>query len=283
MKFNESPFRTNSQETVPVSIQKALELYENHLARSGETIDPKKFTHYGIGVQEDEKIATNLQAKFERDYSPTERVNKRFATAFEAVLYEHIEISSWMGDNTRTIKTVPYDDIVNGIDLILEINPDLPEQNPSHIALGIDVTFGGGSSLDRKFDALREKIRTGKFPRVKYFESGDFLGMKLDLPEVILGVSRELVGDLAALYIRTDRDGKLELGKHPIQNLLAQQVLAQLQSFAQYAEKNGQTAFAAKLRSLKTLLSPALSSKAQKGSREYELDPVHQAIMAQTL
>jgi hypothetical protein len=281
MNIESFPFRSTAQEVLPVSIQKAIELYKDRLARSGEMIDPHIFTHYGDGVARDEKTVAELEALFQAENSPIQKINKQFATAFEAVIYEHVEISDWMGGNTRTIKTVPFDDYVNGIDLILEINPDLPDQDPSHVALGIDVTFGGGSSLDRKFEKLREKIRTGQFPRIKYFQSGDFLGMKMNLPEVILGVSRELVGDLAALYTRTDKEGKLQLGKHPVQNLLAQQVLAQLHAFARFADKNNQPAFAAKLRSMNTLLFPALSEKAKKGSREFGTDPVHMAIMRQ--
>lgn len=263
-----------------MAIQNALELYKRKI-ETGDVVAMKSFEDlYHESVDRDIATVKRLQDSFSKDYSPIERYNKQFADAFEAVMYEHIEASEWMGGQTRTIKTTPFDDIVNGIDLILEINPDLEYENPSHIALGIDVTFGSEGSLDKKFDKLKEKIKKADFPKIKYFQSGDFRGEKKDIPEIILGVSRELVGELAALYAQNDGASKKKLAVHPIQNLLAEQVLVQLEYFAKFAKNAGHEQFAQKVARTRALLLPTLIAKANKGSSEYGNDPVHQSIIA---
>jgi hypothetical protein len=276
----EQPF-SRPQEKPPVSIQKAVELYESHLVSEGGGISMDDFASvYTVErIQRDKMYVEKRKRDFEND-SPLEKISSAYATALEAVIYEHIELSEWFGSNTRTIKTTAYDDVANGVDLLLEINPNLPLYSPSHVALGIDVTFGALASMDKKFSKLKELVISGTLACVNYFQTEDFKGEMRNIPEVIVGCSKELVGELAVLYVTRDAKSKKELALHQVQNMLAHQVMRQLQVFARLAERNQQSLAAKKYRLLLELLKPTLSEKAKHIDRLYQADPVHQSILA---
>ncbi len=162
--------------------------------------------------------------------------SKTYADIFEAIVCEHGELSDWFGSGCEVIKTSPFDDYVNGIDMVAEIKGE--HQGFSHLALGIDVTFGS-KDLHKKFDPIRARIDKGHLGEVKYFYSDrqHYRAHLEKVPQVIVGVEIERLKDLALLWM--NRKNK-ELSRHPAQITILEEVALQLEAFTNYAKKNGE-------------------------------------------
>jgi hypothetical protein len=133
----------------------------------------------------------------------------------------------------RTRKASRYDDVVNGVDTIAEIEQ---ENSTSHLALAIDVTHG--VMLQKKFDRIKREIDEGTLTTIKYFENSDetFRGRLLKVPRVVLGVEKSAVVELAGLW---NAGKNKELATHPVQVQLIEEITVQLQSCLEYAQKTG--------------------------------------------
>ena len=109
----------------------------------------------------------------------------------------------------------------------------------SHLALGLDVTFGS-RDLHRKFDTIRAKIESGELGEIKYFNSHSqqMTGRLRRVPMVVIGVEIERVKELGLLWM--NRRNK-ELATHPIQVTLLEECAEQLRAYAAYAAKIGKT------------------------------------------
>lgn len=201
-----------------------------------DAIKPQNFIHpYGdISVQNDIALVNKLSAKFE-----TDEPHKKYADVFEGIMYEHIEQSNWFGDTASTIKTSLYDDYVNQVDLIVEFSEE--SQALSHLGLAVDVTFGT-IDMQEKFEKIRQEILSGKLTEVKYFESehSRHKGLYQRLPRVVIGVERDRVVELAALWLNPKR--KKEFANHPIQKVILQEIVLQLEKFLEFARTSGEEA-----------------------------------------
>lgn len=161
---------------------------------------------------------------------------KRIATIFEAVFLEHGEQSNWFGDKAEVIKTSVYDDIKNGVDTVLEIVEN--DNTAAHLALGIDVTFS--NQIGGKLERIRSEIEGGTLAEIKYFKS-DRLGIRGEMkqvPRLVIGVDIKTVDELARLW---DENKKSALATHPIQLQIIEEIIIQLETFADYAERIGRS------------------------------------------
>lgn len=242
-----------------------------------DAIDPRNFVHpYGeASVQSDIALSEKLSAKYERG-----EPHKKYADVMEGILYEHIEQSNWFGETASTIKTSLYDDYVNHVDLIVEFEEE--SKALSHLGLAIDVTFGT-TAMQKKFDTIREEILSGKLTEVKYFESerSPHKGLYRKLPRVVIGVEREHVIELAALWLDPKR--KKEFAVHPIQKVILQEIASQLDQFRAFAGTGGQEArelvpiFEREL----SVVRKILTAKRGLHTEEYTNDRVFGAIQQQ--
>lgn len=203
-----------------------------------DAINPMSFIHpYGMAsVQKDIALSEKLSAKYE-----TENPHKKYADVIEGIFYEHIEQSNWFGETASTIKTSLYDDYINHVDLIVEFEDEV--KSISHLGLAIDVTFGT-TAMRTKFDKIREEILSGKLTEVKYFESdrSRHKGLYQKLPRVVIGVERDHVIELAALWLDPKR--KKEFASHPIQKVILQEMTSQLEWSIRFAKTGGPEAIA---------------------------------------
>lgn len=263
----------DSFETNPV-VRTAYEKTQRLFKR--DAIDPKGFAdlYDPKAIQRDlayvEKLKTTV---FETGSG------KIAADILEGVVYEQIELANWFGDHAHTIKTSEYDDIANGVDLMVEF--DEPEASKSHLALGIDATYGV-QGIAKKLDRIRRDIDQGELTRVKYFESSDgsFKGQLSQVPRIILGVERDTVLSLARLW--TEGKNK-ELGAHPIQELLLRQARSQLVTFARYAKTRNRSGIEKSYMNAYQILKAASSEREQSVSAEaieaLSKDRVHQEVL----
>lgn len=194
-------------------------------------INPSDFVNlYGSeNVQRDLKEVASLKKRFETDET------QKASEVFEAIVFEQVELSNWLGDHAETIRTSEFDDIVNGVDLVVEFSED---NSTNHLALGVDVTFGT-MSIGKKFDRIRKEIDADNLATVKYFESHGFKGSLRQLPRVVIGVERDTVIALAGLWSRQE---KTKLGNHFVKDILIQEIERQLRTYLVYAQSNGATA-----------------------------------------
>ena len=192
--------------------------------------------HDFIQLYGEENVTRDLAFAEKREKGFVRDANKVYAEVLEAVLYDQIELADWFGPKARTTKTSAFDDIVNGSDLILELEE--LNQTISHLSLSVDVTFGT-TTEDKKFSAIKEKIDAGTLGGIKYFhsEKGGFRGELSKVPQVVIGIEKDVVIQLAGLWMGEhgrNKEGNAKLAVHPAQRIILTEILLQLRAFKNY-------------------------------------------------
>lgn len=194
-------------------------------------------------------------------------IDKIHADILEAILFEHIQQSNWFGDDARTIKTSRYDDLVNGVDLIVEFKESVDQY--LHMGLAVDVTFGE-TKLRLKIEKIKQEILRGGLASIIYFESerSNYKGLYKNLPRVVIGVDRSHLMDLARIWVDDTR--KTEFTTHPAQKLILRQVSQQLMTFSRFAEEHGQSQIAAVYQKQLAVIQRHLAQKKDINAMAYE-------------
>lgn len=233
-------------------------------------IKPETFAGlYGDEIlKRDTAEVTRLEGLFERTPS------KIYGDILEAVTCEHGELSEWFGPKSQVIKTSRFDDYINKIDMVVETETE--DRRFSHLALGIDVTFGS-RDLHKKFDAIRANLDSGNLGHVKYFHSDrqHFTGRLGKIPQVVVGVELERVKELGLLWM--NRRNK-ELGEHPMQMVILEEAALQLKTFAEYARMGGKADTAALLEAELQKINELLAGKKADGIKSLQNDKVFEEI-----
>lgn len=241
MKFNfegDSGYRA-PQEEVFVSTKDIDEAFNRAEKILSNPIDPKGFTHiYGDNVKKDMDYVASREARFAEEQkreSPEAAKARKMGKIFEAIVFEQSEMNEWLGETATTIEAARWDDIVNGVDSIVEF-----EEGPSsasHLALAMDVTVSGRTS--DKFGHIKQHIDSGKLTTIKYFES-DFLNIKGEkslVPHVVIGVDKKTLYDLVDAWVKKDQK---RLAAHPVQIKILEEMRVQMEAFGEYAKQTGQ-------------------------------------------
>ncbi|MHB1163271.1 MAG: hypothetical protein ACYCZZ_01960 [Minisyncoccota bacterium] len=231
-----------------LNVEEAQERAKNVLADAEVKMALFDGLYDEVALKRDEHEVARLESVFDR--SPS----KIFGDILEAVVFEHGELSDWFGPQAQVIKSARFDDYINKIDMVIEFED--AEKRFSYLALGVDVTFGS-QDLSKKFADIRTKIDSGELGEVKYFHSErqHFIGPKSKVPQVVIGTEMERVKELGLLWM--NRKNK-ELGEHPVQITILEEIVLQLETFADYAKRTGKDAvadiFAAELLKVRELL-----------------------------
>lgn len=182
-------------------------------------------------ISADSAYVERIKSRFQ--HSPEKANSRELALIFEAILTDNIESSDWMGPDAVTVKTLEFDDIKHGIDMVVEIEKE-DEEGALH--LGVDVTLG--RQVPTKLRSIKDEIESGKLGTVKYFESGvSEEKKKLEkIPKVLVAADPYTVDDLMKLWMSND---KKALAEHPFQDQILLMVHMQLVAFRDYAEKIG--------------------------------------------
>ena len=233
---------------------------------------------YGeAAIKKDSLDVKNLEANFEKGPS------KKFSELFEAIVASQIEDADLMGPNASVIVPSRFDDIMNGVDSIVEFEE---ERATSHLALAIDVTKGA-EGLKKKFDKIRSSIKDGDLSRVKYFKSDNFRGELRNIPRVVVGADHPTVENISGLLLRFIRMQKSsaenrrvkdqsaraqnltqelmkvrrELASHPLHGIVLIEIREQLQAFQRYAEQTGQQQVAESYRRVSAVIEDIIRKK----------------------
>jgi len=236
-------------------------------------------------VEKDLNYVKQIEEAFSREGKDEEAENVvEMAHIFEAIICEEGELADWFGENVMVIKSARYDDLKNGVDLIIEFN-DSGEED-SHLALAVDVTFAGFEKLHEKLDGIKNDAEDGKLSYVKYFKSEEsgFKGDIKGVPKTVIGADSRTLYKLMDLWVN---EKKASLENHPVQFMILDQIMAQLVKFKELAEARKKTFIAEKYDKAIKIMEKILGEK--QGLREDVLgendlvltnDKVHQAIMS---
>lgn len=184
------------------------------LPQEAEAIDPRSFGDlYDKSVIEADLLrVSGLEAKFkaEAENDPDKEAWDKRGKLFEAIVRDQTEMSDWMGETARVIVPSRYDDIVGGVDGIVEFDD---ETSKTHLVLAVDVTESE-LGLNRKFEKINETIRKGSLSRVKYFRSGNMRGELTLVPRVVIGADRKSMDEVAELLLefKTTQKGGAQRG-----------------------------------------------------------------------
>lgn len=233
---------------------------------------------YGpTAVAADIARVADLRHKFETNITQREKLAKKVADIFEAIVLMQSELSEWFG-NARTLKTASYDDYTNKVDMIAEWFT--PSDGSRLLALAVDVTFGT-MSIEKKLAGIKAEIDNGKLKSIKYFkdERGDFIGTRNNVPRTVIGVSESVVEELAYLWIHKKNK---DLSRHPIQHLFMNEIETQLTAMHDYAVKQKKSDAVLAYRQALGIVRPLHANKRAFESEELGRDRVAMEIARHT-
>ena len=154
---------------------------------------------------------------------------KQLAEIAEYDLIRGINLGGWI-PHGRSIKTSEFDDIRNGVDMVLEIGSK--NSSLGHLGMGVDVSFS--LNLQKKFQRIKDDIDNFDGDRhrlgvVKYFQS-QAAGMRGELSGLPRVVAAYDLGVLEDLAVKSE-----QLKGHIGQAILISGMKRQLNVFYDYA------------------------------------------------
>ncbi|MEX1063954.1 MAG: hypothetical protein WD898_01625 [Candidatus Paceibacterota bacterium] len=307
--------RTFETLSAPEKLTEAeLEAYEKLVPPHKEdAIDIEGFIDlYGQEtVQKDKSRVEELEQKFEDSLKSTPEIAEyqKRGELLEAILTEQIELEDWMGGDAQTITPSRYDDIVNGVDLMVEFENE--GGFIKHLALSIDATTSR-HEISRKIDQIRRDIQKDHLTTIKYFASEEtgFRGELREVPRVIVGADVNTIRELAGLWLnlgkakekRTElekdlgvdspevervrgeiRSLRTRLGEHRVQFQILEEIKLQLEYFIKLSETQGKKDIESKYKNALDTISAILAEKnielSEEEQKKIERDRVYQTIL----
>lgn len=200
--------------------------------------DPKGFEdlYTTAGVEDDLRYVSNMNRLFNQNshYEVTEGLTERDVKELsERVEYEvirGINVGQWF-DGVGAYKTSEFDDIANGIDVVLEIQDG---DNFGQLGLGVDITFS--QNVEKKFKRIKDEIdnydgNKNRLARVKYFDSQN-TGTRGELNNLVRAV---VAVDLPMLKDMTGAKDAESLHTHISRHITLLEIQHQLDKFLEYA------------------------------------------------
>lgn len=256
-------------------------------AGSGENIDPRQ----------DAQIAQELRCSWEAKYTGQEKSDKEVATLLEGTLNHVVELYDWLGGASCTISTTAYDDYINGVDMLIVKEREDYENPPENSFTTIATNETLSSSQAReKLEGIKRDIERGHMATVRYFHDTEkeHKGSLRNIPKIVIGLSASNTIDLANI-LWSERVPKKEVVRmvehHPCRGIIIEQIRAQLDAFARYAQKCNQPAVAKAYRDARATFDsldeknissfdsdPDIAQKQKEQETRYRFDKVHGAI-----
>ncbi len=188
----------------------------------------------------------------------------KLAEVLEYQVIKGINVGKWL-PYCKAIKTSEYDDIINGIDLVVAFTKG---EKSDHLGIGVDISFS--QNLKGKFQRIKDEIdqydaEDNHLGTVRYFPSAQ-TGERsplLDVPRVVAALDLGVMEDLARV-----KDGG---PGHIAQHAIITEMERQLSVFADYAQKKNPLCLDQIMRAQNFvhLISQHLQSEEQLQSSEY--------------
>jgi hypothetical protein len=133
------------------------ELFDN------DVVDKKIFEKEGELVESHKK-------DWERTNTLELNELKKKVDIFEGVVADQIDGGKWLGSNVEAIATHEYDDVLRGVDTVLEITPEEKDEFKQYLGLGFDlVVHKDEKRLEKKLQRfISEDVKEEKLGNLKY-------------------------------------------------------------------------------------------------------------------
>lgn len=232
-------------------------------------------------IDRDLQMVERRKREFAADATPEEREDQRLAYIFEAMFHDGLAKGDWLGNGAHAIKPSRFDDIVNGVDSVVEFQEGLAvEQNgksASYLALAMDVTFG--ARVEDKLRRIKNvEIGEEQLTSIKYFES-QYLGGQLELagiPRVVVGADRRAVRQLIDVWLSGDEKA---LREHPLHKMVLEEIRMQLEVFEAYSRAGEHDAESAVYHEMRVLIDNIIRrKKVQADIPRFRQDKVFEGI-----
>lgn len=192
-----------------------------------ELIDLKKFAE--IYSQNEIERDLGYVRKREAQFSQQEQVTEKKSQILEAIITSRAELDNWFGEDSFVVKTSRFDDIANGVDVVLEL---VNENGVRQLALAVDVTVSKESGVvGQKLLSIKRELENGQLAGVKYFKSEadkEFMGPLPSLLKLVVGVDPGTLNRLMELSLNKDYKA---LRNEPVQRQLLEEMELQLRAF----------------------------------------------------
>ncbi len=222
--------------------------------------------------------------------------NKKRGRCFEIVLGDRIHQGEWLGKDVKTSRTSEYDDVINGVDMVIEFDKERPER----MAIAVDAsTSSNVKVIEEKIRRNIEKIRKKKdMQEVKYFNSqikdanGEYYqGSLKNLIPVVVGADKNNVDNLFDTFaelksLEEDKGGFVEewkndlikkLNKDPLQGVFLKEIKIQLETYKSIiGEENKE--FIDQCESLLKIINEVIEEKEKEGIYFKEAVPSDQTF-----
>ncbi|MEN9920194.1 MAG: hypothetical protein RL538_87 [Candidatus Parcubacteria bacterium] len=207
--------------------------------------DPQKFEdlYTEAGVENDLRYVENMNRLFDQTSRHevieglTERDVKELSERVEYEVIRGINVGQWF-EGVGAYKTSEFDDIANGVDVVLEIQEG---KNFGQLGLGVDITFS--HNVEKKFKRIKDEIDNydgdkNRLARVKYFDSPN-TGTRGELNNLVRAV---IAVDLPMLKDMTGTKDPQSLHTHISRHITLLEIQHQLDVFLRYAEQKNPAA-----------------------------------------
>lgn len=192
--------------------------------------------------------------------------NKKRADALEIIVTFFGETMGWFGQDAYISRASEYDDWFNGVDGVIEIEFD---DGDERVTFTIDASMSGDPEvLNKKMNSNTEKILHPEQSEVKYFVSakdGKRGSISLAIP-VVVGIDGNHTNDLiiaaASMLTNREKDGKTfslsrapspVLERHPCQFVFLDEIIAQLDGYANLLAEHGDQQHASRIATIKKI------------------------------
>lgn len=218
--------------------------YEDFMRENGGPYEARE-------VAEDRGDVSNLHRKMARSQvqdirnKPQQEADHfkksvELGRAFEGVLLAQMQEKKWLGENVQILIPTRYDDVINGVDAVIEVENDAQY---SHLALGVDVA-SGHASTHKKIEKIFDEIRHGELAQMRYFHSKalGIRGQKDNIRRVIISADRNSAAENISLWMDEQKTGNEgdEYFQQRMRIQIYMELMLQLRSFALYAKRHDQ-------------------------------------------
>lgn len=219
----------------------------------------------------EQEIVNGYKTEWEKRDTQEQKDLKKKIEIFEGIVADQIDGGNWMGEGIEAVPAHEIDDILRGVDNVLEFSDlndegeekeDTPKQ---YLGLGFDLLVHKTKSRDddrieKKLNRfVNEDIRKTKLGEVKYFDGSEISG-RLDVFRAVISSNGKVMEELINLRIKKDWD---TLANHPFQADMFFQLSLQIQAAVQYAVKIKNYEYIEKLRAVAERINTIYEKRAE--------------------
>lgn len=242
----------------------------------GSRIDMSSFTNRKDLAKDVARVQEKLSIIRDKCLHGSENEKMAYVQSdiFEHMLHKHIVEAKWFGEDVKSILPSVYDDLFNGVDLILEQN--VGEGAFAFSSLAVDATFSAKGAVE-KIDRTMKNLHDGSLGRIKYFksEAANFKGRIDNVPHFVIGVGRPALFEMVGQYVQK---GAIPEINQEARRMILEQIERQSVHYANFLISRGFTSEASQYSRVGDNVRKILIDTSPLSNKK-GIDEVHRAIM----